>query len=223
MKSGDSEPTKGWVPIPSPSFEVLKEFLKNMHTSFWKAKGRGNNQAILMVLSWVLSSPSPFSVSGIAKGHLVPASTCRGKNCICQPCKSIEAKRLNGWSAVQTPRREFFSSFLQGTYIKASKHKAKDKRRYTSWSEVGRANGSNRAIQSVSSLSCIQAAASVNLSCGYLGYCSIVPHGSNPFGSFLFLIIIMMCITIELRLCCPNLTGILNPEFWQMQNILSRV
>lgn len=81
---------------------------------------------------------------------------------------------------------DFFSFFLQGTYIKASKHKAKDKRRHTSWSEVERANGPDRAIQSVSSLSCIQAAASVNLSCGCLGYSSIVPHGSNPFSSFLF-------------------------------------
>lgn len=34
--------------------------------------------------------------------------------------------------------------------------------------------------------SCIQAAASVKLSCGYLGYCFIVPHGSNPLGKFSF-------------------------------------
>lgn len=52
--------------------------------------------------------PQPFLCVKHSEGHLVPASTCRGKNCICQPCGRIGAKGLNGWSAVQTLRREFF-------------------------------------------------------------------------------------------------------------------
>ena len=59
---------------------------------------------------WLLSpeQPQPFLWVSAIRKRLVSASPCKGKNCVCQLCRSIGAKGLNGWSAVQAPRRDFF-------------------------------------------------------------------------------------------------------------------
>lgn len=60
------------------------------------------------------------------------------------PLCSYQAKELIGWFAGQTPRRAFFSLFLQGTYIRASKRNEQVETRCTSWSEAGQGSSPSR-------------------------------------------------------------------------------
>lgn len=117
------------------------------------------------------------------------------ENCTC--LQKYWGQRANGCSAVLSPRGRIFFFLPAGDIHQRQQTQGKGP------DEVGqlvRSGASKQPQQgcAVSQQSPLYPGSSI-CKPGYLGYCFIVPHGSDPFSRFSFLNFIIMLITIKLR------------------------
>lgn len=149
MMSGDPEPTKAWVPILSPLLCNPKGASHKLLTLTQASRRQKAEEMSSYSDGWCLSPAQPQPFLGSSSEEAFVSSLCmQGDRTAC--VSSAEALGPKSWRAglqYKPPAGNFFSSFLQGTYIRTSKHEAQDEMRCTSWSEVGWAHGPSRAMQ----------------------------------------------------------------------------
>ena len=104
----------------------------------------------------------------------------QGADCGCHLGSSIGAKGLNDWSAGQTPGGILFFHCPAGNVHQSQQTRGEVWDKVYQLVRGGQGNSPSSAGRQLSSVPCVQAAASAKLSCGFVGDHFIVPHGSNP-------------------------------------------
>lgn len=175
------EPTKGWVPI-SPSLfcnpQGVKKKICTQASRRQKAKGISNCSD-----GWFLRPEQPCPFSGVQHNEEAPGASIFGQG------GGLHASALlNCWSkraewpfCSANPRRYFFFHFLARVIHQSQQTQGKDGMRCTSWSEVGRETAPAKPYNK-SAVFPVSRQQHLWNELWLLGYCFIVPHGSNLLG-----------------------------------------